>query len=133
MPWLFLYQEEDEEAGPLDLIKSQICDNVALYAQKYDEEFEVKFNSIWWIDFRQLINKGFWNYCLHLGESNATAISIWKEWNTIHCFWFLYSKFASQNYLCGKLVKYWKHFECGLNWMTTKTPKRDLRQGVYWS
>jgi len=41
-----LYQEEDEEAGPLDLIKSQICDNVALYAQKYDEEFEVKFNSI---------------------------------------------------------------------------------------
>lgn len=33
-------EEEDEEAGPLDLIKSQICDNVALYAQKYDEEFE---------------------------------------------------------------------------------------------
>lgn len=34
--------QETEEAGPLDLIKSQICDNVALYAQKYDEDFEVE-------------------------------------------------------------------------------------------
>lgn len=35
-----LQVEDTEEAGPLDLIKSQICDNVALYAQKYDEDFE---------------------------------------------------------------------------------------------
>uniref|UniRef100_UPI0035900396 exportin-2 n=1 Tax=Myxine glutinosa TaxID=7769 RepID=UPI0035900396 len=35
-----LLQTDDEsEAGPLELLKSQICDNVALYAQKYDEEF----------------------------------------------------------------------------------------------
>lgn len=32
--------EDTDETGPLDLIKSQICDNVALYAQKYDEDFE---------------------------------------------------------------------------------------------
>lgn len=33
-------EDTDDEAGPLDLIKSQVCDNVSLYAQKYDEEFE---------------------------------------------------------------------------------------------
>jgi len=39
--------KDTDETGPLDLIKSQICDNVALYAQKYDEDFEVRidFNS----------------------------------------------------------------------------------------
>ncbi|XP_067006504.1 exportin-2 [Anabrus simplex] len=31
---------EDEEAGLLEQLKSQLCDNVALYAQKYDEEFQ---------------------------------------------------------------------------------------------
>lgn len=35
-----LQVEDSDEAGPFDLIKSQICDNVALYAQKYDEDFE---------------------------------------------------------------------------------------------
>ncbi|KAH9496808.1 Exportin-2 [Bulinus truncatus] len=35
-----LLQTSDEsEAGLLEQIKSQVCDNVALYAQKYDEEF----------------------------------------------------------------------------------------------
>jgi len=28
-----------EEAGLLEQLKSQICDNVGMYAQKYDEEF----------------------------------------------------------------------------------------------
>ncbi|XP_031553352.1 exportin-2-like [Actinia tenebrosa] len=32
--------EDREDASLLELVKSQICDNVALYAQKYDEEFE---------------------------------------------------------------------------------------------
>ena len=31
---------DSEEAGVLEQIKSQICDNVAMYAQKYDEEFK---------------------------------------------------------------------------------------------
>lgn len=30
---------EEEEAGILEQLRSQICDNVGLYAQKYDEEF----------------------------------------------------------------------------------------------
>lgn len=40
--FLCLIFKETDETGPLDLIKSQICDNVALYAQKYDEDFEVR-------------------------------------------------------------------------------------------
>lgn len=31
---------EDEEAGLLEQLKSQICDNIGIYAQKYDEEFQ---------------------------------------------------------------------------------------------
>lgn len=31
--------QEDEEAGVLEQLRSQICYNVGLYAQKYDEEF----------------------------------------------------------------------------------------------
>ncbi|XP_014473993.1 PREDICTED: exportin-2 isoform X1 [Dinoponera quadriceps] len=30
----------DEEAGVIEQLKSQVCDNVGLYAQKYDEEFQ---------------------------------------------------------------------------------------------
>lgn len=30
---------EDEEAGVMEMLRSQICDNITLYAQKYDEEF----------------------------------------------------------------------------------------------
>uniref|UniRef100_A0AAY4E581 Exportin-2 n=1 Tax=Denticeps clupeoides TaxID=299321 RepID=A0AAY4E581_9TELE len=36
-----LQTDDEEEAGLLELLKSQICDNAALYAQKYDEEFQV--------------------------------------------------------------------------------------------
>ncbi|XP_067121155.1 exportin-2 [Centruroides vittatus] len=35
-----LQTNEDEEAGLLEQLKSQICDNIALYAQKYNEEFQ---------------------------------------------------------------------------------------------
>lgn len=34
-----LKTDDEEEAGLLEQVKSQICDNVSLYAQKYDEEF----------------------------------------------------------------------------------------------
>lgn len=34
-----LKTSDDEEAGVIEMLKSQICDNVSLYAQKYDEEF----------------------------------------------------------------------------------------------
>ncbi|KAL1427782.1 hypothetical protein MTO96_003126 [Rhipicephalus appendiculatus] len=33
-------QTDEDEAGLLEQLKSQICDNVGLYAQKYDEEFQ---------------------------------------------------------------------------------------------
>lgn len=38
---MLLFVQDNDEASLLELVKSQICDNVGLYAQKYDEEFEV--------------------------------------------------------------------------------------------
>ncbi|CAH0551581.1 unnamed protein product [Brassicogethes aeneus] len=35
-----LRTESEEEAGVIEQLKSQVCDNIALYAQKYDEEFQ---------------------------------------------------------------------------------------------
>ncbi|PIK43998.1 Exportin-2 [Apostichopus japonicus] len=35
-----LHTKDEDEAGPMEFLKSQVCDNVALYAQKYDEEFQ---------------------------------------------------------------------------------------------
>lgn len=34
-----LQTQDNEEAGLLEQLKSEICDNVGMYAQKYDEEF----------------------------------------------------------------------------------------------
>lgn len=34
-----LKTSDDEDAGVLEHLRAQICDNIALYAQKYDEEF----------------------------------------------------------------------------------------------
>ncbi|KAG7209545.1 hypothetical protein KM043_015625 [Ampulex compressa] len=36
-----LQTSDEEEAGVIEQLKSQVCDNVGLYAQKYDEEFQV--------------------------------------------------------------------------------------------
>ncbi|PSN33093.1 Exportin-2 [Blattella germanica] len=35
-----LQTSDEEEPGLLEQLKSQVCDNIALYAQKYDEEFQ---------------------------------------------------------------------------------------------
>nr|CAI5867494.1 unnamed protein product [Callosobruchus analis] len=35
-----LQSTDSDEAGIMEQLKSQICDNIALYAQKYDEEFQ---------------------------------------------------------------------------------------------
>ncbi|KDR18464.1 exportin-2 [Zootermopsis nevadensis] len=32
--------DDEDDAGLLEQLKSQVCDNIALYAQKYDEEFQ---------------------------------------------------------------------------------------------
>lgn len=34
-----LKTSDDEDAGILEMLRSGICDNITLYAQKYDEEF----------------------------------------------------------------------------------------------
>ena len=31
--------QDDDEAGVIEQLKTHVCDNVILYAQKYDEEF----------------------------------------------------------------------------------------------
>ncbi|XP_017788681.1 PREDICTED: exportin-2 [Habropoda laboriosa] len=35
-----LQSTDEEEAGIIEQLKSQVCDNIGLYAQKYDEEFQ---------------------------------------------------------------------------------------------
>ena len=35
-----LQTSDEEEGGPIEELKSQICDNIGMYAQKYNEEFE---------------------------------------------------------------------------------------------
>lgn len=37
---LYFFKDDDEDPGLLEQLKSQVCDNIALYAQKYDEEFQ---------------------------------------------------------------------------------------------
>lgn len=45
------YSQGEDEPGLLEQCKSQICDNLSLYAQKYDEEFAehlpVLVNDVW--------------------------------------------------------------------------------------
>ena len=35
-----LESDSDDQAGPQEILKAQICENVAMYATKYGEEFE---------------------------------------------------------------------------------------------
>lgn len=45
---VYVFLKDSNEAGPLESLRSQICDNVAMYAQKYDEEFQVQYtNSVY--------------------------------------------------------------------------------------
>ena len=37
---LSLQSTDEEETGVIEQLKSQVCDNIGLYAQKYDEEFQ---------------------------------------------------------------------------------------------
>ena len=50
--------QEKEEPGLMEQVKSEICDNVTLYAQKYEEEFAPSLptfvNDVWQL----LINTG---------------------------------------------------------------------------
>lgn len=53
-----LYFKSDEETGVLHQIQSQICENIALYAQKYEEEFSSYMRTLVTIIWKLLIKTG---------------------------------------------------------------------------
>ena len=50
--------QDEEEAGLLEQVKSQICDNIAMYAQKYDDEFAPHLPTFVTAVWNLLINTG---------------------------------------------------------------------------
>lgn len=53
-----LNTEDDSEAGLLETLRSQICDNITMYAQKYDEEFKPYLPSFVTAVWHLLVNTG---------------------------------------------------------------------------
>ena len=53
-----LQTDDDDEPGILEELKSQICDNIGLYAHKYEEEFQ---------PYMQQFVEAVWNLLLSLG------------------------------------------------------------------
>ncbi|RWS11546.1 exportin-2-like isoform X2 [Dinothrombium tinctorium] len=53
-----LKTDDDEEAGLLEQLKSQICDNIAMYAQKYHDEFSTYLPGFVEAVWNLLINTG---------------------------------------------------------------------------
>ena len=59
MIFVYIWHTQDEvEPGLLEQVKSQICDNVAMYAQKYDEEFSPHLATFVTAVWNLLINTG---------------------------------------------------------------------------
>lgn len=54
----YLYFKGDDETGILHQIQSQICENIALYAQKYEEEFSSYMRTLVTIIWKLLIKTG---------------------------------------------------------------------------
>jgi len=50
-----LFLKSDDETGVLHQIQSQICENISLYAQKYEEEFSSYMRSLVTIIWKLLI------------------------------------------------------------------------------
>lgn len=53
-----MFLKNDEETGVLHQIQSQICENISLYAQKYEEEFSSYMRSLVTIIWKLLIKTG---------------------------------------------------------------------------
>jgi exportin-2 (importin alpha re-exporter) len=53
-----LQTHDGDEAGLLEQVKSQVCDNIAMYAQKYDEEFSPHLPTFVTAVWHLLINTG---------------------------------------------------------------------------
>lgn len=54
----YSYFKGDDETGVLHQIQSQICENIALYAQKYEEEFSSYMRTLVTIIWKLLIKTG---------------------------------------------------------------------------
>lgn len=50
--------QSDDETGVLHQIQSQICENISLYAQKYEEEFSSYMRTLVTIVWKLLIKTG---------------------------------------------------------------------------
>ena len=65
--------QDEEEAGLLEQVKSQICDNIAMYAQKYDEEFASHLPTF---------VTAVWNLLISTGHQvKYDLVSIWNSSN----------------------------------------------------
>jgi len=53
-----VYLKSDEETGILHQIQSQICENISLYAQKYEEEFACYMQTLVTVIWKLLIKSG---------------------------------------------------------------------------
>uniref|UniRef100_A0A914URF2 Exportin-2 n=1 Tax=Plectus sambesii TaxID=2011161 RepID=A0A914URF2_9BILA len=53
-----LASDSEDEPGPMEQLKSSICDNVTMYAQKYDEEFHQYLEPFVGVVWNLLVNTG---------------------------------------------------------------------------
>lgn len=56
--YIFIIFKSDDETGVLHQIQSQICENISLYAQKYEEEFSSYMRTLVTIIWKLLIKTG---------------------------------------------------------------------------
>ena len=84
---------DDEEVGLMEQLKSQLCDNVGLYAQKYDEEFQ---------PFLPRFVTDIWNLLLSKGQQpKYDAVS--KSGKQISCL---------RTVFCCKTLLFFNFFFC---------------------
>ena len=78
-----LFLQDSDEPSLLEYIKSQVCDNVALYAQKYDEEFHVSWGSL--LSLLIDIKRSFWGtddiFDHFRGSRTSLAYGIFRHQN----------------------------------------------------
>ena len=53
-----LGSDSEEEPGPMEQLKSAICDNITMYSMKYDEEFQPYLQPFVGVVWNLLVNTG---------------------------------------------------------------------------
>lgn len=81
--------QEDEEAGLMEQIKSQICDNIGLYAQQYDEEFR---------NYLPDFVTDIWNLLVSTG--------IQPKYDMVSFLQYYPSEDRAKNLVCSKITTY---------------------------